>query len=885
MTVTDDDGATDSYSKDICVKQANSAPSITANDVTLNELTVKTGYFTVSDPDGDQLTCSKTSGPYWLTINSDCTYSISAPSVTEDETHDVIVRVYDGTTSDSDDFTIKVVDTTPVNHPPSINDIADVTITELDSFSRNIVVTDPDNNPLTCFIVSGPDWVSVNNCNSVSGTSESVDQDTSYDVVVGVRDPSNAMDTTAFKVNVIDVPVVYDKPAALFDYTPSNPESDESVHFDAFNSYDNDGYIIKYEWDFDNNGIYEKTGKTINHIFGDEGSFPVTLRVTDNDGLTDTETKTIIVEDEITPIYIDELGCNPNVVRGYREYCSVHVSDNNGDDVENAQVTFTYIDPENVNGIHFGYCTTNFKGHCSVDPIVDYPAGIYTIEAQAQKSGHLPAAPKEDHFKVWEKRYEIVGLEVYEDEQFSIPQDTFYRGEDMYVAFAIYDEMTESNVCDEELVREVLLRINNADPLYLEEWFELVPVGYDSPNVIEQFLYWFGVETPCTYEYWLQSIPLSDDYLGDGRVFAFAFNFSDDTAGQSSKEVTVLNNPIALDLPETFTIYKHTPDDIGRLQINLRNYVTDLETADEDVLFDSVIITTSGDGELILNEHAEGIIELVATAGYDREAELVVTVDDTDGSTADDSARILINVEFYPQPPVAVAGDDQQVQEDTSVIVDGSASYDPDGGDIVSYAWDFGNGQSSNQAVASTIYNTPGTYTVTLTVIDDEGDSDSDTLQVIVDKEPYIAACSDGKDNDGDGLIDMDDPGCYGPNDPSEYNRGDAGIEGGLHILSISTYSYSGYEKGQAGDFVTVEVVLENGNNEKLEDLRVGFKVPELGVKQKSSQFDLKSGKRTTKILEIYIPYDAEEYEYYTEITVSNDDLRRSTHRMLEIVA
>src|SRR4029079_4702183 len=38
-----------------------------------------------------------------------------------------------------------------------------------------------------------------------------------------------------------------------------------------------------------------------------------------------------------------------------------------------------------------------------------------------------------------------------------------------------------------------------------------------------------------------------------------------------------------------------------------------------------------------------------------------------------------------------------------------------------------------------------------------------------------LPACSDLGDNDGDGLIDLSDPGCSGPLDTDEYNAPDTG--------------------------------------------------------------------------------------------------------------
>jgi heat shock protein HslJ/chitodextrinase len=54
---------------------------------------------------------------------------------------------------------------------------------------------------------------------------------------------------------------------------------------------------------------------------------------------------------------------------------------------------------------------------------------------------------------------------------------------------------------------------------------------------------------------------------------------------------------------------------------------------------------------------------------------------------------------------------------------------------IVLYAWDFGNGQTSDSPnpVATTLYNEPGTYDVTLTVVDRLGWSDTTQTEIIVE--------------------------------------------------------------------------------------------------------------------------------------------------------
>ncbi|MEA1962622.1 MAG: S8 family serine peptidase [Patescibacteria group bacterium] len=118
-------------------------------------------------------------------------------------------------------------------------------------------------------------------------------------------------------------------------------------------------------------------------------------------------------------------------------------------------------------------------------------------------------------------------------------------------------------------------------------------------------------------------------------------------------------------------------------------------------------------------------------------------------------------------PPVADAGGPYTGTEDVVITFDGTASADEDGS-IVSYKWDFGdNSPTATGATTSHLYLAGGTYTVSLTVVDNQGASNSATTTatvVEVNDEPvadaggpYEGIVDVAIDFDGSATSDFDD--------------------------------------------------------------------------------------------------------------------------------
>ncbi len=78
---------------------------------------------------------------------------------------------------------------------------------------------------------------------------------------------------------------------------PYEGEVGTAITLDGSSSFDSDGYIVLYEWDFDGDGIFDfsSTEDSTSHIYETAFAGVVVLRVTDNDGNTDTDEAAITI--------------------------------------------------------------------------------------------------------------------------------------------------------------------------------------------------------------------------------------------------------------------------------------------------------------------------------------------------------------------------------------------------------------------------------------------------------------------------------------------------------------------------------------------------------------------------------------------------------------
>ena len=179
-------------------------------------------------------------------------------------------------------------------------------------------------------------------------------------------------------------------------------------------------------------------------------------------------------------------------------------------------------------------------------------------------------------------------------------------------------------------------------------------------------------------------------------------------------------------------------------------------------LYDGAIVWYSGvDGDYEIYywdgtrdlSNAPNIEQITNNTGHDSAPSLY------NGTIAWESDSYSVNADYdiyfkdTNSPPVANAGDGQTITFGETLSLDGTGSSDTDG-TIVSWDWLLEHqGDSSNDKTATgetaTVSNlVVGSYTVTLTVTDDDGVRDSDTMLLGVLEVPHSVIPSAGANGD-----------------------------------------------------------------------------------------------------------------------------------------
>jgi PKD repeat protein len=185
----------------------------------------------------------------------------------------------------------------------------------------------------------------------------------------------------------------------------------------------------------------------------------------------------------------------------------------------------------------------------------------------------------------------------------------------------------------------------------------------------------------------------------------------------------------------------------------------------------------------------------------------VLTVSDGHG----DSTISVAEIKAGNQDPTAsVVATPLRGLPPLQVTLDGSNSYDPEGG-LLSYEWDFGDGASATGANAVHTFTDYGVYPVTLVVTDAQGNTGEQRTEIHVENRPPAAriALSDYAGN-APALVHFDATGSTDPENGSLNYHWDFG-DGATATGPTQTHSYS-----QSGNYTVTLTVTDPQGGEGL---------------------------------------------------------------------
>jgi hypothetical protein len=103
-----------------------------------------------------------------------------------------------------------------------------------------------------------------------------------------------------------NIPLLNQPPTAVVTVTNASGPFPLYVHFDASASFDPDGSISNFAWDFGDGGTVTGLGPQVNHSYHAAGSYRALLTVTDNHGGTGSYEVVVVVLPRSGPILYDD---------------------------------------------------------------------------------------------------------------------------------------------------------------------------------------------------------------------------------------------------------------------------------------------------------------------------------------------------------------------------------------------------------------------------------------------------------------------------------------------------------------------------------------------------------------------------------------------------
>ncbi|HYC83321.1 MAG TPA: Ig-like domain-containing protein, partial [Candidatus Paceibacterota bacterium] len=248
----------------------------------------------------------------------------------------------------------------------------------------------------------------------------------------------------------------------------------------------------------------------------------------------------------------------------------------------------------------------------------------------------------------------------------------------------------------------------------------------------------------------------TEDYTG---IDSFTYKANDGTT--DSQQATVRISVSANNAPQT-TNDEYSTNEDSALEIDAPGVLGNDSDEDENYLTAKLAQGTTH-GALTLND--DGSFSYIPHADFNGTDSFTYAAND--GTI--DSSITMVNITVTPVNDAPVAYSTTSTVQASSVTVINLEASDIEGDSLVfSVVTEptFGKLTAEEGIVIYTASSTPSSDSFTFKATDGSADSNTATVSITVAEpsagtpENTQAACSDGNDNDNDGLTDLDDPDC-----------------------------------------------------------------------------------------------------------------------------
>lgn len=177
-------------------------------------------------------------------------------------------------------------------------------------------------------------------------------------------------------------------PFADFNYAANEPIAGENATFNASASYDLNGNIFNYAWDFGDGATTTSASPVATHAYPNAGTYTAKLIITDNDGLTDTKTYTITVKKISSNVAVST--SSSSMFAGFKVNVMGALTDMYGNVLKDKTVVLSYTFSGITTWTPITSCTTDNAGNY-LATWIPTATGSFTLNASWNgDANHFP---------------------------------------------------------------------------------------------------------------------------------------------------------------------------------------------------------------------------------------------------------------------------------------------------------------------------------------------------------------------------------------------------------------------------------------------------------------------------------------------------------------